>query len=59
MLLAVVKPPLPDWFAPGWMLPVGALLLCGVFAVYDWCLSGLVSLYIARLRPRLRHLFHF
>lgn len=59
VLWTVVKPPLPDWFAPGWMLPVAALLLCGVFIVYDWCLTGLVGMYMTRLHPALRRVFRF
>ena len=58
VLYRLLAPPIPDWFS-GWMLPAGAALLCGVLAVYDRCLTGLVGLYATRLRPRLRGLFRF
>ena len=54
----ISRPALPDWFAL-WMLPVAAVGLCALFVVYDWCLTGLVSLYNTRLRPQLQRLFRF
>ena len=54
----ISRPALPGWFAL-WMLPVAAVGLCALFVVYDWCLTGLVSLYNARLRPQLQRLFRF
>lgn len=52
----LLKMPVP---ALSWVIPVGALALCAVFGLYDWCLTGLVSLYATRLQPTLRRLFQF
>lgn len=54
----ISRPALPDWFTL-WMLPVATVGLCALFLVYDRCLTGLVSLYNARLRPQLQRLFRF
>lgn len=54
----LLLPALPTW-AAWWMLPVAAVVLGLLFWVYDRCLTGLVSLYVARLQPTLRRLFRF
>lgn len=54
----LLAPALPTWWA-WWMLPVAAVMLLALFFLYDWCLTGLVSLYMARLRATLRRLFRF
>ena len=54
----MVRPALPEWFSL-WMLPVAVAMLTAVFAVYDWCLSGLAGLYAGRVQPQLRRLFRF
>lgn len=54
----LLTPTLPTWFA-WWVLPVGAVALTAVFFVYDWGLTGLVSLYVTRMHPPLRRLFKF
>ena len=51
-------------FITGDFLTALAFLFCAVIAtavliVYDRCITGLVSLYHVRLRPRLRRLFRF
>lgn len=44
----------------GVSLPWVFLLLGnGVFFVYDWCLTGLISKYLAAWQPRVRRLFKF
>lgn len=53
----LLSPALPDWFQ-WWMLPLAALLLTGVFLVYDRCLTGLVGLYQQRLQPHLKKHLH-
>ncbi|MBQ8684295.1 MAG: hypothetical protein IJ518_07260 [Clostridia bacterium] len=42
-----------------WTLTPIAVLLCGVFLVYDWGLSGLVGLYMSRLHRPISRLFRF
>lgn len=58
VLYALLRPVFPAWFSL-WMLPVAAVALCGVFVVYDRALTGLVGMYLERVRPRLRRLFQF
>ncbi len=53
----LLTPTVPDWFR-WWMMPVAALLLTGVFLVYDRCLTGLVGLYQQRLQPHLQKRLH-
>lgn len=55
--MTLLTPTLPGWFHP-WMWPVAAVLLTGVFLVYDWCLTGLVGLYQQRLHPILQKHLH-
>ena len=50
--------PLPEWFTL-WMLPVFAVALCAVFAVYDVGLTRMVSVYIHRIRPKINNIFRF
>lgn len=50
--------PIPAEFAL-WMIPVAAVLLCGVFVVYDIGLTRVIATYFSRIRPKIRGLFHF
>ena len=47
---------LPPW---SWATPLIAVALCGVFFVYDWGLTRLISGYCGNIRPRIRQLFRF
>lgn len=42
-----------------WMIPVAAVVLCAVFAVYDLGLSRVVGIYQIHLGEKLRRLFRF
>ena len=56
-LYYLLQPALPEWVAL-WMVPVAVIAACLVFVVYDRALTGLVGMYIQKVRPKLRHLFH-
>ena len=47
---------LPPWT---WAVPLIAVALCGVFFVYDWGLTRLISGYCGNIRPKIRQLFRF
>lgn len=50
--------PIPPEFAL-WMIPVAAILLCGIFVVYDIGLTRVIATYFHRIRPKIRGIFHF
>ena len=50
--------PLPEEIAP-WMIPLATVVLCAVFVLYDVGLTRMIGTYFVRIRPKLRHLFHF
>lgn len=54
----LLKMPLPQWFTL-WMLPLLAVMLCGVFAVYDVGLTGVIGTYHSRIRPKISGVFRF
>ncbi len=54
----VLHMPLPSWFA-WWMVAPLALAAEVVFVIYDRALTGVVTTYHQRLRPKLQGIFHF
>ena len=46
------------WDLSWWVIPVGVVASNLLFVVYDRCLTGLVGMYITRLHPKVRRLFH-
>lgn len=56
-LYALLQPALPEWVSL-WMAPVAVVAACAVFVTYDRALTGLIGMYLIKVRPRLRHLFH-
>lgn len=48
--------PLPSW---SWTTPLIAVGLCGVFAVYDVGLTGVIATYCNRIRPKISGFFRF
>lgn len=49
---------LPTWFA-WWMLAPAAIIAGAIFVEYDLALTGLVTLYYRRIRPKLKGMFRF
>ena len=56
VLWLVLKPTIP--YHPA-LLAGAAVGLCGVFFLYDWGLTGLVGLYVARVHPVFSRIFRF
>ena len=54
----LLQMPLPEWFTL-WMAPAVIAVLCGVFAVYDIGLTGVIGVYYSRIRPKLSGTFRF
>jgi hypothetical protein len=50
--------PLPDGFVL-WMVPVAAVVACGVFVVYDLGFSRLVAVYCGKMGGKIRQIFRF
>ncbi len=50
--------PIPPEFAL-WMLPLLAVVLCGIFALYDVGLTRVIGTYHSRIRPKISNLFRF
>lgn len=47
---------LPPWT---WAVPLIAVALCGVFFLYDWGLTRLISVYCTKISPKIRQTFRF
>ncbi|MBE6806648.1 MAG: hypothetical protein E7527_01350 [Ruminococcaceae bacterium] len=54
----LLQMPLPTWFA-WWMLAPFGVAAEAVFVVYDLALTGVVTTYHQRIRPKIRGLFRF
>ena len=50
----LLKMPLPQQL---WLIPPAAVALCAVFAVYDGGLTGVITVYHSRIRPKISRLF--
>lgn len=60
LMLTVFGLPADSFTIGGVSLPWVFLLLGnGVFFLYDWCLTGLISKYMTAWQPRVRRLFKF
>ncbi len=60
LMLTVFGLPADSFTVGGLSLPWVFLLLAnGVFFVYDWCLTGLISKYMTAWQPRVHRLFKF
>lgn len=60
LMLRVFGLPADSFTIGGVSLPWVFLLLGnGVFLLYDWCLTGLISKYMTMWQPRVRRLFKF
>lgn len=54
----LLKMLLPLWLT-AWMFPLVAVALGIVFVLYDMGLSGLITAYFARIRPKIQGIFRF
>lgn len=54
----LLRMPIPKEFAL-WMLPIVAVVLCGIFVLYDIGLTRVIGTYHFKIRPKLRDMFRF